>query len=304
MKQIQICLLGLLLFGFVACSGGADADQAEGNTPVNSGEEAMPEPDPGPRAVQWAEVYAESLKPDEKVILEAYVGPLPSFMSIGGSSLYIDFYERRNQDGGFYIHASLPTGESPNQVKSLPSSFQQSDLIITTDDGTTVGVGDYVRMEGKFSKASSEEYDYLEVTKIEKIEQEFDPAQLDRAIELTDEIAEDSTQQGSYVYMDASMRLGMFMGGFMSEKYNVVIDQKNNQYVNSAGFMVGEQAGQMKELEDGFTDEDFIIHDINGEAMNGGKGKFRLYGTWKQGKSYSEDDQLSIYFEVEEVKKL
>lgn len=250
--------------------------------------------------VTWEDLASGELEDGQPITIEGYVGPLPSTIySYDDSELGIDLYERRNQSDGFHLDVDIPIGSSKNHVRSLPDDYQQSDLKIMTNEAETAGVGDYVRMEGIFTKSSSSDAIYFDADKIEMLEKPvFDESIFETAVELTNEVIEDESKDGAYVYMDVKMDLRMYMMVYDNE-YTVEISQKNNKYLESASIRIGNSEGKMHELVDNFTDSDFIIYDAQGNQQKGASGKYRVYGTFNQ----LDTDSKGI-FTVEEFVKL
>ncbi len=251
-------------------------------------------------AVSWEDLASGELKDGQPITIEGYVGPLPStIFSYDDSELGIDLYERRNQCDGFCLDVDIPIGSSKNHVRSLPDDYQQSDLKIMTNDAETAGVGDYVRMEGIFTKSSSSDAIYFDADKIEKLTKpSFDESIFETAVELTDEVIEDESKDGAYAYMDVKMDLSMYMMVY-DNQYTVDISQKNNSFLKSTYVIIGESEGQMRALVDNFTDSDFIVVDTKGNEQKGASGKYRIYGTFNQ-----LDIDSKGTFTVEEFVKL
>lgn len=279
MKSIYKISPLMIAFLFFSCGGGESEETTESTTETEEVEEV----DDTPIEASYDELLSGDIEEYKTVIFETFVAPLPSTMYFGDGELSLDFYERRNQSGGPHMRVDIREGSSNNHVESLPEEYYQEDLKIHTDDGSIVGVGDYVRITGTYSEASSEEYQYIDLTKIEKIEDySFDEAIFDNAVELTDEFVEDEENDDGYCYIEGTLELSMFMSSYDGLTYSVKLTQDMNSFSESAYINIGTGPSSMNELGEGFTDADFIVRDYKGEEHQAAGKKFRLYGTFNQ----------------------
>jgi len=303
MKLFKSALI-LLTASFVlhSCGGGdprADDDLSDLMDEYDENIEEEEKVDLSPIEVSWEQLISDELVDNQNVIFNAYVGKLPTTMySYDNREITVEFYPRRNQIQGEKMRVDITIGTSPGHVRSLPEEYAQEDLKIVCEGGKTAGVGSFVQVHGVFSNSTADYYNYLDLTKISLLENSFDESTFDKAVELTNEVIEDTTLDDTYSYMDVSMETSMYMSPW-DGRYSVNISQKNNSFLKSAYITIGAQAGGMDQLTDGFTDKDFIVYDYNGDAQKAASGKYRIFGTFNP-----LDVEAKGTFSVEEIKKL
>ncbi|OIQ31246.1 MAG: hypothetical protein BM555_05335 [Crocinitomix sp. MedPE-SWsnd] len=289
-------------FALYSCGGGdprADDDLSDLMDEFDESFEEEEKVDLSPVDVSWEKLISDELVDHQNVIFDAYIGKLPTTMyNYDNREMTIEFYPRRNQVQGEKMRVDITIGTSPGHVRSLPEEYAQEDLKIVCEGGKTAGVGSFVKVRGVFTNSTADYYNYLDLTKITLLEDGFDEAIFDKAVELTNLVIEDTTLDDSYSYMDVSMETSMYMSPW-DGRYSVNISQKNNSYLKSAYITIGSKPGGMNQLTDGFTDKDFIVHDYNGEDQKAASGKYRIFGTFNP-----LDVEAKGTFSVEEIKKL
>ncbi|MBD3636108.1 MAG: hypothetical protein HUJ25_02105 [Crocinitomicaceae bacterium] len=288
----QISPLAIALFMW-SCGGG---DETTDETTYESDNESTEEVDETPVEATYEMLLKGEVEDNRTVVFETFVAPLPSTMYFGDGELSLNFYERRNQTEGPHMNVDIREGNDNNEVESLPEEYYQDDLKIHTDDGDVAVVGDYVRITGTFSEASDANYQYVDLKKIEKLDYSFDESIFDNAVELTDDFITNVENDNGYAYIDGTLELSMFMSSFDGSTYSVTINQDMNSYSEMVYINIGNGPSSMNALNEGFTDEDFIVRDYKGTEHNGSSKKFRLYGTFNQ----LDVDSKGI-FHVEEI---
>lgn len=301
MSSPKILIVSTLVFCiFSSCFNdrGADDDLMDLMDKYDTYEEPNPA-DVAPIEVNWETLISKELDDKKNVIFEAYVAKLPLTMyNYDKRELTLDFYERRNQIEGAKMRIDIVIGTSPAHVRSLPEDYGQDDLKIICEDGKSAKVGSKVSIEISYKNSTAEGYNYGDLTSITLIDDVFDESSLEDAVELTNEVIEDTTADKVYAYFDASMETSRYMTPF-DGKYTISVNQKNNKYLERSYVYIGTTAGKMEQLHDGFLDKDFLIYDYKGEAQKAGSGKYRLYGTFNQ-----LDVESKGVFTIEEIKKL
>jgi len=252
-----------------------------------------------PMEVNWTKLISNYIEDGQIVNFEGYIGRVPTFSSnYDKSELTINVFERRNQTEGKKMSVTCVIGTSPGHIRSMPKDPEQEDLKIVCDQDQIATVGSHVRIQGEYATSSGDYYNYLELKKILILSDDFDESKLEKAVELTDAIAENDKLDKTYCYMDAKLSLSSYMSNF-NDKYTINISQSNNKYTERAYCYVGTSAGKMEELPKSYSDRDFIIHDYLGNQQKGSSGTYRLYGTFNK----LDVESLGV-FTVEEFKKL
>lgn len=252
-----------------------------------------------PMEVNWTQLISNYIEDGQIVNFEGYIGRLPTFMSsYDKSESTIDVFERRNQTEGKKMSVSIVIGTSPGHIRSLPKNPEQKDLRIVCDQDLIAGVGTQVRIQGEYSTSSGDYYNYLDLKKIRILSDDFDGSKLEKAVELTNAIAESDKTDKTYCYMDAKLSLSSYMSSF-HDKYTINISQDNNKYTERAYCYIGTTAGKMEALPNSYSDRDFIIYDYLGNQQKGTSGTYRIYGTFNK----LDVESLGV-FTIEEFKKL
>lgn len=285
-----------LLFAFVlfACGGSNESSDNSLEGLYDDEEETV---DDTPIEASFDEILNGEIDEYRTVIFESFVAPLPSTMYFGDGELSLDFYPRRNQTGGPHMRVDIAEGSSENHVSPLPEEYYQEDLKIHTNNGDVAVVGDYVRITGVYSEASDDNYQYIDLVSVEKLDYAFDESVFTEAAELTDEFMTNEANDDGYAYVDGTLDLMMFMSSYDGQTYSVKIDQDMNSYSESVYINIGTGPSTMNELHEGFGDSDFIVRDFKGDEYKGKSAKFRLYGTFNQ-----LDVESKGMFNVEEIK--
>lgn len=277
--KLNYLFLPLMASFLLFSCGGESTDEQNSTTEAETVEE---EEELGPIEASFDEILAGDIEEDRTVIFETFIAPLPSTLYMGDGEVSLDFFERRNQTGGGHMRVDILEGSSSNRIEPIPEEYGQSDLKIYGDDGIALGVGDYVRITGTYSEASSDEYQYIDLEKIEKIDYAFDESTFENAVELTDDFIDNEENDNGYAYLDGTLELSLFMSSYDGMTYSIQIDQSMNSYTESVYINIGTGPSSMNLLNEGFSDADFIVRDSNGEEHKASGKKFRLYGTFNQ----------------------
>lgn len=318
MKTQNIFSFAIIFLTLVSCGGSENnSNESSNSDPDGDGYEGITIEDDVVAngeavAVSWIDMRAKDVETKSPVFFEGYVGELGAITDQSKPNMFrfsVNIYQRRNQLEGFYLAAKFNIGDENNQIMKLPEEdFGDSDIKITTDDGTVVKVGDYIRIEGVYIEDSFNGMVSIDgVTKIEKVEPPIAESIFDQAIELTDEIIDDeapfeesifypsmnSNEETIYAYMDVELG-GSKLETFNSDRYVCIsVQQSNNTYLNDVELVKGDGSSMTARSED--SEGPFMLKDMNGEEFDSTK-KIRVYGTFVRKRAFSGGD-----FIVEEI---
>lgn len=250
-----------------------------------------------PVKVSWNELEEQEMKNGTPIIMEGYVGPLPGTMFHMGEKVKesITIYPRRNQSMAFSMTADIPIGSEANTINELPESYTNADLVIRDKSGTTIKLGDHIRLTGTF-KFHSKDSKAIKVAEIERIEEKFNDSVFKSATELTEEIIADTSIKEMYCYMDGTCSVPfmvMSVGNYMTVDFK----QQHNKELKGIRIKMGTGPGTMDALPSDYTAKDFIIRDVAGNPIKFKK-KIRVYGVYNKTEL---SEKPSYFFRVEEV---
>lgn len=251
------------------------------------------EVDKTPVVVSWDDLKSGDLKDGQVVIIKGYIERLAtSITTYSDDRFYFHLLSRRNEDG-YHATVRLPIGRTRNKIKSLPDSFTQEDLVVTTKNSNKAGVAAYVEVIGEYSESifpeSGCEIDMMEVR---LLDESFDATVLDEAVELTDEVVKKPSPEPIYAYMD--VEITMDMNFTVLDMYYIGVTPISNSSVKKIKVDIGYWPGTVAKANNG----GLYLIDLDGEAVVKGD-KARVYGTYEFDKTDGKGD-----FNVEEVVKL
>ncbi len=250
-----------------------------------------------PKSVSLEDLFEKEYDRSETLVFEGYIGEVPTTVSMTGGKMSVRIFARRNQSVGSYVNVDLPIGRDPNQVKSLPAKYTQSDLHVTADDRTQLGVGDKIKITAN-DFYSSTNYCSLKGLKIEKVEDVFDDAVFKDAVALTNDLVNDTAVKEVYGYMDGVLsipRVFYTMDNFLALSF----DNATNKEFEKVDVRIGSGPSSMNALPSNYTPKDLVIRDFKGDEVKGLK-KVRVYGTWKR-YSFVTSSGPGGQYKVEEI---
>ena len=250
-----------------------------------------------PKSVSLEDLFEKEYDRSETLVFEGYIGEVPTTVSMTGGKMSVRIFARRNQSVGSYVNVDLPIGRDPNQVKSLPAKYTQSDLHITADDRTQLGVGDKIKITAN-DFYSSTNYCSLKGLKIEKVEDVFDDAVFKDAVALTNDLVNDTAVKEVYGYMDGVLsipRVFYTMDNFLALSF----DNATNKEFEKVDVRIGSGPSSMNALPSNYTPKDLVIRDFKGDEVKGLK-QVRVYGTWKR-YSFVTSSGPGGQYKVEEI---
>lgn len=250
-----------------------------------------------PKSVSLEDLFEKEYDRSETLVFEGYIGEVPTTVSMTGGKMSIRIFARRNQSVGGYVNVDLPIGRDPNQVKSLPAKYTQSDLHITADDRTQLGVGDKIKITAN-DFYSSTNYCSLKGLKIEKVEDVFDDAVFKDAVALTNDLVNDTAVKEVYGYMDGVLsipRVFYTMDNFLALSFH----NATNKEFEKVDVRIGSGPSSMNALPSNYTPKDLVIRDFKGDEVKGLK-QVRVYGTWKR-YSFVTSSGPGGQYKVEEI---
>jgi len=250
-----------------------------------------------PKSVSLEDLFEKEYDRSETLVFEGYIGEVPTTVSMTGGKMSVRIFARRNQSVGSYVNVDLPIGRDPNQVKSLPAKYTQSDLHVTADDRTQLGVGDKIKITAN-DFYSSTNYCSLKGLKIEKVEDVFDDAVFKDAVALTNDLVNDTAVKEVYGYMDGVLsipRVFYTMDNFLALSF----DNATNKEFEKVDVRIGSGPSSMNALPSNYTPKDLVIRDFKGDEVKGLK-QVRVYGTWKR-YSFVTSSGPGGQYKVEEI---
>lgn len=233
------------------------------------------------KVMTFEEAMADTLQLDHNVTIEGYF-QLPQLSSSGSSGQSLNFFGRRNQMNGKYIYSSVPTGSGNNQMSALPDKYLPGDLVITDVKGTKFTGNERVRLTGVFrsSKSYSDPNDrtqYLDVTNIEKVdEQALDYSKLG-ATELAKAESEKEENYDNLYYLDGKLSIPMFV--LTGTEMTIDLTNKKGEKF-TVKLVTGSGSSMMEELKENWAPNDVKIRDNKGNIVKTGK-NVRVYGVLK-----------------------
>ncbi len=295
MKWFAIGYILFSVFMFQACQENPPQDS---ETPAP---EIEPEPEPvRPRKVSWEEMEAGKLDVGTPIIVDAYVGSLPGFLTLGRDFQDLDMYPRRNQAGGYHLVAEVPVGSGVDQVAPLPTSFQQSDLQIRTGDSTFAGVAQPIRLHGTWQPDEDPKMDRIRVDSTDFMDLAFDERVFSTAQALTDSIIADSTFDGGYVYLDGKLTMPWSLFSVFSDRYSIIVTADQTEEISTVSIRIGQEPSTMDTVPPEYDRNDMVLRDYNGKVHKG-ESRYRIYGTFNRYEDAKVD--LPGKFEAEELVK-
>lgn len=235
-----------------------------------------------PKVMTFEEAMADTLQLDHNVTIEGYL-QLPQLSTSGSSGQSLNFFGRRNQMNGRYIYASVPTGSGNNQMSALPDKYLPGDLVISDVNGTKFTGNERVRLTGVFhsSKLYTDKPEnrtqYLDVTKIEKVdEQTLDYSKLN-APELAKAESEKEENHDNLYYLEGKLSVPMFV--LTGTEMTIDLTNKKGEKF-TVKLVTGSGNSMMEDLKENWGPNDVKIRDNKGNLVKTGK-NVRVYGVLK-----------------------
>lgn len=285
MKKIAPFLLSFILF-----SCGGNSETADLNVDTTSSEEIKPAVE-----LTWDEILTDSNEVGTDLIIEGYLGDIGTYVDMTYGSMTLHLFERRNQKAGNQINLSVDIGSTPNRVKELPEKFTPEDFQVVCDDSSIVTTGAKLRIHAIKSESYSETI-YLNVYKIEKVEDDFNAEIFTEAVKLTDEMMADTSLKNVYCFIEGKLDIPMIIFSYTT---SMMLDLKNASVkdISMMDVRIGNGPSTMDELPDNYREKDLTVRDYTGEVIKYGS-KLRFYGTWER---YDFETTTPGLFYLEEI---
>ena len=280
MKKLRLPLLALMLpVALISCLGKSKDGKGLGDLVESSNHyfdsirkaDSLAEFGP-PTAIDFTKVLDEAYN-NKRVTIEGYLS-LPSSSMISDESVQLALFERAGQfSSTLNFILDMPVGKGNNTMNSIPLKYAKSDVVVTGNKGETIGIGDHVKVTGKFKVYGS--FCSLDIQEIEKL----DPVKLDYsslgATKVTSANAADTTLEDKLVYAEGSIEIPtLTMGGNYTFIY-LTIPGMSDHITVDVGY--GSEPGRMEAPPENYTDKDIKIFGDNGSPINIKK-KVRIYG--------------------------
>lgn len=73
--------------------------------------------------ISWDDLKSDTAQVGDVICIRGYIGNPGNYINITNGKMTVPIFERRNQQAGFRIQLSIPTGTEPNHVHDLPEEF-------------------------------------------------------------------------------------------------------------------------------------------------------------------------------------
>ena len=279
MKRIFGILATTSLFLFLTNCGGESREAIIPAEDELNSEENTDITEPEYIETNWDWLQSDNNEIDTYIIVEGYIGQLSSMIFTYGDEMDFSLFPRRHQQEGFKISAYAPIGDEPGQIHELKEKYTPDDLKIVCDDGSIATTNDKVRIKGRV-RGKYDDYCSVDVQSISKLTDNFSDRIFENAVELTQQIIDDTTQNNVYSYMDGQLSLPISIFS-MTGDISLDFKQGNNKGVKSVSLSVGDGPGQMNDIPDNYSSKDLIYRDYKGKEL-GSSDNIRVYGLWHQ----------------------
>ncbi|MBK7128016.1 MAG: hypothetical protein IPM74_13705 [Crocinitomicaceae bacterium] len=246
--------------------------------------------------ISWDDLKSDTAQVGDVICIRGYIGNPGNYINITNGKMTVPIFERRNQQAGFRIQLSIPTGTEPNHVHDLPEEFLPEDFKIVSASNEILSIGNYVFITARIqSDDVTKSACYAEIISIEKADNIDQIPALDKAIELTDEILFDTSVHALFCFFDAKIVLPELIFSYTNQ---ITLELKDCSLdsISTLAIPIGDKPGTMHDLPDNYTEDDLYILDIHAVKLPYNK-LIRIYGTWER---FTFDSSFPGSFYVEE----
>lgn len=231
--------------------------------------------------LSWDDLKTDTAQVGDVICISGYIGNPGNYINITNGKMTVPVFERRNQQAGYRIQLSIPTGTQPNHVHDLPEEFLPEDFKIVSASNELLTSGHYVYIIARIqSDEKTKSACYTELISIEKSGNSDQIPDLETAVELSDEMLFDTTIHELFCFFDAKIVLPELIFSYTNQ---ITLDLKNCSLdsISTLAVPIGDKPGTMHDLPDNYTEADLYIVDINEKKLPYNK-LVRIYGTWER----------------------
>lgn len=271
-KSILIIGHFCLLFSLLASCGSKRSNNEKHRTTYDS----TSQKEVTPINVSWEQINTKSKDLiGQTIVVEGHL-VVPSYISLGGTTIRINLFERYKQFHGNCLSIPMPIGTENGTMNALKDKFLDSDIVFRDDDGNKLKEGDKVEIK---LRMSDNDFHVSKVLGFKKLSSEHADYSKYDVVKLTDDIALDSAKSNDQL---VSLEGVLQVPDYILQERDIILNVKKSGIKSSvsAFVLLGEGASTMDMLPSNFTDKDIKIRDREGNELKKNQ-RVIIYGTYR-----------------------